>query len=349
MTIRVYFATNRCPDDDVNPTRFGDTICAHDPQNVRFGWAEVDTARGVVSSLTIAKEANVNDPQKQILGSDEVFDRLRQDMIDEPADLMFFIHGFDNTFDAALVRAAGLREFYGGAALPGKNLHVMAFCWPSDGKMLAPGNAYRSDYLDAEISGVAIGRVFLKAAGFVAELGRKEWCKRRIHLLAHSMGNWALLNAIQHIRREGPAAAARVFDQAILAAADAPYDSFEGDEKMRLLSVLASRVTIYMHPQDLALHISDTLKGNSTRLGKVGPRDPMLLPNNVCVVNVWGAAPINPNIDTEYTTHQYYRHNPLVRADLVGVLHGLTDDAIGNRQWRAEKRWYALGDGKGKF
>ncbi|MGE0152661.1 MAG: alpha/beta hydrolase [Reyranellaceae bacterium] len=346
MAVRVYFATNRCPDDAANPTRFADTICAQDPQNIRFGWAEVDGAKSAVKSVAIAAEANVHDPENQVLGSDETFDRLRQDMIDDPADLLFFVHGFANSFDSALVKAAQLRKFYGGTAKHGKKLHVMAFSWPSDGKLVAPGNAYRSDYLDAEISGVAIGRVFLKAARFVSELPRDQWCGRRIHVLAHSMGNWALLNALQHVRREAPAVSARMIDQVVLAAADAPNDAFESDDKLRSLGGLAARVTVYMHPQDLALHISSTLKGNSDRLGKTGPRDPALLPANVAVINVWNAAPIDPNVDTEYTTHQYYRHNKLVRNDIVSVLHGLTDDAIANRQWRTEKRWYALGDGK---
>jgi esterase/lipase superfamily enzyme len=346
MTVRIYFATNRCPDNAAAPTRFADTICAQDPQNLRFGWAEIDLAKSKVKSLTIAPEANVNDPDTQVLGSEQVFEQLRQDMIADPADLLFFIHGFANTFDDALVKGAHLRKFYGGTAKKGKKLHVMVFSWPSDGKLIAPANAYRSDYLDAEISGTAVGRVFLKAAQFVAELPRDEWCMRRIHVLAHSMGNWALLNALQHVRREAPAVGARMIDQAILAAADAPNDAFESDDKMRALSGLAARVTVYMHPQDLALHISTSLKGNSDRLGKTGPRDPLLLPANVTVVNVWDAAPIDPNVDTEFTTHQYYRHNRLVRNDIIDVLHGLTDDVIANREWKAEKRWYALGDAK---
>lgn len=346
MTVRVYFATNRCPDNAAAPTRFADAICAQDPQNLRFGWAEVDLAKSKVKSLHIAPEANVNDPDNQVLGSEQVFEELRQEMIADPADLLFFIHGFANTFDDALVKGAVLRRFYGGTAKKGKKLHVMVFSWPSDGKLVAPANAYRSDYLDAEISGTAVGRVFLKAAQFVAELPRDEWCMRRIHVLAHSMGNWALLNALQHVRREAPAVSARMIDQAILAAADAPNDAFESDDKMRALGGLAARVTVYMHPQDLPLHISSSLKGNSDRLGKLGPRDPALLPANVTVVNVWNAAPIDPNVDTEYTTHQYYRHNKLVRNDIIDVLHGITDDEIANREFRAEKRWYALGDVK---
>lgn len=346
MTVRVYFATNRCPDNAAQPTRFADTVCAQDPQNLRFGSAEIDVTKGKVKSFTIAPEANVNDPDTQVLGSEQVFDELRQDMIADPADLLFFIHGFANSFDDALVKGARLRKFYGGTAKKGKKLHVMVFSWPSDGKLIAPANAYRSDYLDAEISGTAVGRVFLKAAQFVAELPRDEWCMRRIHVLAHSMGNWALLNALQHVRREAPAVGARMIDQAILAAADAPNDAFESDDKMRALSGLAARVTVYMHPQDLALHISSSLKGNSDRLGKLGPRDPALLPANVTVVNVWNAAPIDPNVDTEHTTHQYYRHNKLVRNDIIDVLHGITDDEIANREFRPEKRWYALGDGK---
>jgi hypothetical protein len=69
MTIHVYFATNRCPDDPDDPTEFLDHACGEDPQNLRFGIAEVDLKRRKVD-FTVAPESHVGDPDRQVLGSE---------------------------------------------------------------------------------------------------------------------------------------------------------------------------------------------------------------------------------------------------------------------------------------
>src|SRR3546814_5691732 len=103
---------------------------------------------------------------------------------------------------------------------------MFVFCWPSDGVVFSLKNAYRSDRMDAQISGPAIGRTILKAIDFIGRLPPDERCNRRIHLLAHSMGNWALRHALTHIQVLG-AAPACVFDQALLAAPDADSDALD--------------------------------------------------------------------------------------------------------------------------
>jgi esterase/lipase superfamily enzyme len=351
MTIRVYFATNRCADDPDDPTEFLDHACGEDPQNLRFGVAEVDLDSGEVE-FTVAAESNVGDPDTQVLGSEEVFDRLRQDMIDDPADCLFFIHGFANSFERALYRAATIGRFYrgGGSGPLSKKLHLFAFCWPSDGVLIGLPNAYRSDRIDAMLSGPAIGRTILKALDFVGTLRPEDRCNRRIHLLAHSMGNWALRYALQHIRDEGALGRTVVFDQAILAAADEDDNALEKTGKLRSLSELARRITVYINFQDVVLHVSDWTKGNPDRLGKSGPRHPEDVPNNVTVVNcskvitqkeVTDAEDVELG-DANETTHQYYRNDETVRRDIVQVLKGVSDDLIGNRLWVAEKGYYTL-------
>jgi esterase/lipase superfamily enzyme len=352
MTIRVYFATNRCPDDPDEPTEFLDHACGEDPQNLRFGAAEVDLKRRKVA-FTVAPERHVGDPDRQVLGSAEIFDRLRQDMCDDPADCLFFIHGFANTFELALLRAAEIREFYARGAAPlSKKLHLFAFCWPSDGVLLSLPNAYRSDRIDAALSGVAIGRTILKALDFIGRLPPDDRCSRRIHLLAHSMGNWALRHALQHIQEQGGRGSAVVFDQALLAAADEDADAFDSDMKLRFLAQLARRITVYINFQDVVLHVSEWTKGNPDRLGKSGPRNPERAPNNVTVINcskvitpkeVTDAEDVELG-DANETTHQYYRNDETVRRDIVQVLKGLSDDLIGNRRWVPEKRYYTLQD-----
>ncbi|HXV24223.1 MAG TPA: alpha/beta hydrolase [Alphaproteobacteria bacterium] len=349
--MRVYFATNRCPDDPANPTEFLDHACGEDPQNLRFGVAEVDLKRRSVD-FTVAPESNVGDPDRQVLGSLAVFDRLRQDMIDDPADCLFFIHGFANTFELALIRAATIGRFYfgKGSGPLSKKLHLFAFCWPSDGVAFSLMNAYRSDRIDAMLSGPAIGRTILKALDFVAGLPPDERCHRRIHLLAHSMGNWALRHALQHIQEQSPRGPRIVFDQAILAAADEDADALESTMKLGYLAQLSRRITVYINFQDVVLHVSDWTKGNPDRLGKSGPRHPNRIPNNATVVNC-SKVITQKNVtdpedvelgDANETTHQYYRNDETVRRDIVRVLKGISDDLIENRRWVPEKRYYTL-------
>ena len=352
MTIRVYFATNRCADDPADPTEFLDHACGDDPQNLRFGVAEVDLDAAEVD-FTVAEERHVGDPDRQVLGSEEVFDRLRQDMIDDPADCLFFIHGFANTFEQALLRTASMGRFYRGDGSGGplsKKLHLFAFCWPSDGVLVSLPNAYRSDRIDAMLSGPAIGRTILKALDFVGTLRPEDRCNRRIHLLAHSMGNWALRFALQHIRDEGALGRTVVFDQAILAAADEDDNALEKAEKLGGLAALARRITVYINFQDVVLHVSDWTKGNPDRLGKSGPRHPDRVPSNTTVVNcskVITQKQVTDPEDVELgdageTTHNYHRNDETVRRDIVRVLKGLSDDLIDNRRWVPEKRYYTL-------
>ncbi len=351
MNARVYFATNRCADDPKNPTEFLDQACGDDPQNLRFGVAEVDLKKGKVA-FTVAPEQNVGDPDRQVLGSQSIFDQLCQDMIQDPADLLFFIHGFANTFEGALIRAASIGQFYlgDGAGPFSKKLHLFAFCWPSDGVVFSLRNAYRSDRIDATLSGTAIGRTILKALDFVGRLPPDERCNRRAHLLAHSMGNWALRHALQHIQEQSPRGPTVVFDQAILAAADEDSDALESTMKLRHLAELSRRVTIYVNFQDVPLHVSDWTKGLPDRLGKSGPRNPERIPSNATVINC--SKVITPKKatgsgdtdlgDANETTHQYYRNGETVRRDIVSILKGLSDDLIGNRRWVPEKRYYTL-------
>jgi esterase/lipase superfamily enzyme len=351
MTIRVHFATNRCGNGPEPPTEFLDHACGEDPQNIRFGTAEVDLDTGAVE-FTVAGESDVGDPENQVLGSDEVFDRLRQDMIDDPADCLFFLHGFANSFELSLFRAATIKQFYGGSGEGplSKKLHLFAFCWPSDGVLFGLPNAYRSDRMDATLSGPAIGRTILKALRFVSGLPRDERCNRRVHLLAHSMGNWALRHALEHIREQGGLGPTVVFDQAILAAADEDHDALEERLKLRGLADLARRITVYINFQDVVLHVSEVTKGNPDRLGKSGPKEPEDIPTNATVVNcskVITQKNVTDPQDVELgeaneTTHQYYRNDETVRRDIVQVLKGLSDDLIDNRSWVPEKRYYTL-------
>ena len=157
----------------------------------------------------------------------------------------------------------------------------------------------------AGTSGVALGRGLLKLGEFVRrvldELGprvrsdlgrdaetarlRKELCVGRLHLMAHSMGAYALRHAVQGMRKEVGDDLPRLFDEILLFAPDEDADAFEHDHKLALLPRLGRRVTVYHNREDIPLAISDLTKGNPDRLGADGPAHPHLLPAKVTVVD----------------------------------------------------------------
>ncbi|MFP3386352.1 alpha/beta hydrolase, partial [Tritonibacter sp. SIMBA_163] len=89
---------------------------------------------------------------------------------------------------------------------------------------------------------------------------------QRIHLLAHSMGNFALRHAVQGMRLHVGDQLPRLFDEVLLMAADADNDALSHPDKLAPLERLARRVTTYYNVQDLALVVSDWTKLNPDRL-----------------------------------------------------------------------------------
>ena len=119
----------------------------------------------------------------------------------------------------------------------------------------------------------------------------------------------------------------RMFDQVIMAAPDEDDDTFECDDKLRVLPTMARRITVYHNRKDRALVISDKTKANPDRLGSEGPRMLDLLPKKVIIVDCARVAgPADP-----LAFHSYYIHSRSVAADITAVLADSEDDLIGNR------------------
>jgi esterase/lipase superfamily enzyme len=335
---RIYFGTNRNPNNSTNPSGFGKHFSQSGLVDLRFGWADVEN--GKISRIEVADEKLDVPPEdvargdlsKQKLGSELVFDMVRREMIDRQADLMLYIHGFDYTFREAVIRAAEVAEFY--ALRP---MVMFLFTWPGDGSKL-PFLAYASDRDDAKASGAALGRGMQKLAHFLRGTSPQDYCGQRMHLMAHSMGNYALRHAVQAVAASAGGNIRRLFDQALLMAADEDDDSLEVDFKLAPLTRMCRRVTAYINPDDLALVVSDTTKGNPDRLGAGGPRNSWAVPDKVTVVNVEKVTGLGEDV----TGHQYYRLNEKVMADVLRVLDGEDSREIASRVFSAEKRQYLL-------
>jgi esterase/lipase superfamily enzyme len=156
----------------------------------------------------------------------------------EPAHALFFLHGYNVTFEAAAIRAAQI----------GFDLSAPAtafFSWPSRGRAAA----YPADEASIEASERAITDFLVE---FTAHCGAEK-----VHVIAHSMGNRGLLRALQRIAANAETRGRVRFGQIFLAAPDVDRDLFL--DLARLYAEHAERTTLYASDADLPVHLSARL------------------------------------------------------------------------------------------
>ena len=181
------------------------------------------------------------------------------------------------------------------------------FSWPSDGSSLG----YLADREDIEWSVPHIER-------FLTEI-LEGASPRRLHLIAHSMGNEGLLRALMLIALRRDPDAPPLFENVILAAPDFDAQIFVEQIAPRVRG-LSRRWTVYVSDKDGALNVSSRIR-SAKRLGL-----PVTLAEGVDTVDATGVE-VTPWSVPEF--HSYYATKQLVITDLIGVLEGL--DPAGRR------------------
>jgi esterase/lipase superfamily enzyme len=338
--IKPYFGTNRKPNRKSAPEDFGSGFSEDGLANLRFGMAEVSGEDLDEVDLYVAAERLKSDRARKIkgapgsvLGSQNIFNRVRGKMVQHSRDTVIFIHGYNVSFQEGLTSAAELKRNF-STAESGPGVNVVLFSWPSDGSMM-PYIAYGNDRQDAAASGPAFARGLLKLAEFLRGSTAEDACDQRIHLVAHSMGNYVLRHTLQEIIKQSPGRPARLFDQVFMMAADEDDDAFEHDHKLKQLPRLAKRVNVYFNNNDRAMAVSDKTKGNPDRLGDDGPRIPRSIPGKVSLIDT------TPAVEG-LVQHSYFVDTPAVVADMIEVLRGTPSDAIPGRDYVAETNRYRL-------
>ena len=345
-SIEVFFATNRSYDRDVaEPTEFGNRFHPDGAQFFRVGQAKVaaysdDTYEVREVHTQPEQGATDEDVDTELRGSDFLLPEIQHHAARDRRDVLIFIHGYAGTFEESLQRAAQLKKEYlvapnGRGA--GKEPMMFLFSWPANGRMV-PFLSYRSDRQDAEQSGIAMARALMRLLDFLES--QPEPCEQRIHLVAHSMGNWALRHAIQGMRHLLVGSRLpKVFDQVFLMAADEDEDALEHVHKLALLTQLARTIHVYHSVDDRALTISDTTKNNPDRLGAAGPRTFSGLSTRITAVDCSRV----DKTTIAHANHQYYRLRKEVIRDVRAVLSGETMlDAIPGRQVVEPGRRYRI-------
>jgi esterase/lipase superfamily enzyme len=317
MSTTVYFATNRVVTDPTNAiSGYQATMVApSNPGAITYGMAFVD---GVdIKTNNAGTVTQIPATQKGGFSDDMV-----ADLSSAGRNLFIFIHGFDNTFSDAITRAAFDREWLAASGNPAADMTVIAFSWPSKGETVA-FPILQADYLADQNTARHSG---LHLMAFLANL---EPIIKAVHqsghraiLLAHSMGNLALESAVDNWFLHGNGQDI-MFDQAILAAGDCQYDSFDQPNLGGLsgLPLLVERIATYYSNVDHVLQLSMVVNLGAQRLGQDGPLHRSdtkeFPPSKYSTVNC------TKDQDYDFTllnSHQYYRMSPTVRGVIAASI-----------------------------
>lgn len=252
-------------------------------------------------------------------GTRQLFLALYQSMLSAPPgkrDVLFFMHGFNYSWLDALRHLHKLHELY---VLPHDSpIHqIVYFTWPSMGH-LAP-HSYKQDEEGASLSGEMIGRLFRKIRQFYAEFfqarengERPAFCRARIHMAAHSLGNRVMENFLKVVNSDIDRPI-NLFEEILLLNADVDWNALEPGRALHRLPDYGTRIHVYKHPNDDALHFSETTMGNTKRLGRHGPRPGPLNPEFVTV---------DCNLDpSDLQDEMNLKGDPF--ADCIPGMHGL--------------------------
>jgi esterase/lipase superfamily enzyme len=318
--VTVYFATNRVPQGPTTDWHsYGpEIIPPTDPSQIIYAEAFVQgTDLAVEASGTIAA---ISHPQTGGFQTG-----VAQDIVGSGKNILIFIHGFANSFLNSIARAAYNREWFAASGVNAADTTVIAFSWPSLGQLFAaPPHLLPEDYLRDQAQA---GRSAFHIASFLANLQpmltQLRDQGRRVFLLAHSMGNFALAGAVESwFSHNNPGAI--LIDEVFLPAADERWDSFTLPMEARLsrLPALTPRISIYYSVRDIALYLSVAVNF-IPRLGHEGPihkADAALYPPTR--FRMLDCAEVNDYnlLNPPDASHQYYRRSPKVRADIAAAM-----------------------------
>jgi esterase/lipase superfamily enzyme len=228
--------------------------------------------------------------RRSLGGPRAFFEALRKELADsEGKQLLFYLHGYNTSFDEAARRAG---QLFADLKVDGAPAF---FSWPS--------KALTRDYLadgDRIADSEADIAQFLK--GLATELGGAT-----VHIIAHSMGNRGLARAIQRIAAAAASNASVRFGQIILAAPDISVELFR--DLARVYPLISQRTTMYVSARDRALGLSKWLQDAP----RAGFTPPVTVVPDIDTIEV-------TNIDLTLLGHGYYAAAEAVLYDIADLL-----------------------------
>ncbi|MEY2880596.1 MAG: hypothetical protein RLZZ15_2976 [Verrucomicrobiota bacterium] len=276
----------------------------NDPLRLHYGWCTVSipakhqfatverpsagSRESVVDHITIR---GINELNRAGLLAEVAKMTALDEQHKDGKDAFIFIHGYNVTFNDAAMRAAQMAYDFNFLGAP------ILYSWASRGTLLG--------YFKDENEVVSAGGEGLRKLIAEVKAGGKV---RKLHIVAHSMGNRALVKALGALAKVGEA---KIFGQVILAAADVGRTTFTEDFAREIIP-LAERISLYVAVDDEPLKLS-RLHSGVGRLGQGGP-DRFIMPG----IHTIEASKIDDDIFS--LRHSYFADVGPVLSDLKALL-----------------------------
>ena len=227
--------------------------------------------------------------------------------------VVIFVHGFNNTYEDAVLRFAQMNADMPIASAP------ILFSWPSGGSVFD----YLYDRDSANYSRDALEEMIeqVSAAPDVKD----------VTLLAHSMGGWLAMEAVRQLAIRHHGQLPKKLTNIVLASPDIDVDVFR--TQLDQIGKASNRITIFTATDDVALDVSRRLAGGDQRLGSIDIRNPAirqaLLQHGITAIDLSGA---NSN---DGLNHINFADSPeMVQA--IGQRLAAGDDISGSKTGLAE-------------
>lgn len=235
----------------------------------------------------------------------------------EKKDVLFFIHGYGNTLDRTYSILKGLHLQYVMRADCRAGLTV-TLSWPSQ---TIPGLGYKRQQADAELSGRALARLYMRLLKYREMTGNNA----NIHLICQSMGNHLLMETVRTLGKiAGSGQSIRpLFKEVLLTGADVDNDALETGKDYSRVIELGERVHVYYGADDGVLEKSyrkfHRKNGGKHRLGFTGPQDKAKIPAGIHLVDTTAVNDYKHIFDFD---HMHFILSQRVIADITKVLNG---------------------------
>jgi esterase/lipase superfamily enzyme len=257
--------------------------------------SEGDVARETPEYLAAEKKAR-----------DALHEGLRRRLALTPRKEAFvFIHGYNNTLEAAAFRLADLWHFLGREGVP------IIYSWPAG----SPG-LIRSYTYDRESSEFTIYHLkeFLRALAACPEL-------EAIHIIAHSRGCDVTVTALRELimvarASGGDTQAMLKLGRVVLAAPDLDFDVTQQRFGAERLYEGWELMTVYVTRKDRALGTAEWLFSSPRRIGKLRPEQ-FTETERERAGRIRSIDVVDARVRTDYLGHGYFLSNPAACSDVI--------------------------------
>lgn len=280
------------------------------------------------------KPVSPKDFQTLLKAAADKFPALPPGANEDQSHVTFFVHGYNNGWqDAALRYQKIADDLYGGA--DGMGICI-SFDWPSYGSLLG----YLPDRDHAKDCAGDLADVLSELYDWLLDKQQDaadnpaNACKAKVSVIAHSMGNYLVQNAMATVwTRKNQPLLVSLINQLVMVAADVDNDLFETDSSDGsdgdAVANLTYRITALYSGRDAVLGASAGLKHFGTRrLGRSG----LAVRPPTDKDNIWDVdcSSFFPDSVSGLNIHGAYFDTPDVMKLVADILKGIDRSVLDN-------------------